>query len=281
MVARSAGFTLIETIIALVLSSIVIMLVSTTFLVQTQYYSAQTLRAQAHDNARTATERMAGELRSVMDEGFVVAGRRTLTVRSPVRLFAVCDVTSTNVYVHNEGGETGLYNAEIAGVAWLNQSTGDWDYRTATWAYMDGTTGTPAPSCAVSGADTTWATGEFHRVRRLGLLYGTFPIEGDILMLYRETTFKIQTSVLEPGTLGLFRGTYGQPLVELATGMDSTAQFQYRTGGTTYADTITSANLSSIDAVRFVADARKRAESGGQRDVTYGWSVNMVLRNVP
>ncbi len=100
-------------------------------------------------------------------------------------------------------------------------------------------------------------------------------------MVDRETTFKIQGSALEPGTLGLFRGTYGQPLVEFATGMDSTAQFQYRTGGSTYADTITSASLGNIDAVRILANARRRAKSGGQEDVTYGWSVNVILRNVP
>ena len=55
---------------------------STTFLVQNQYYSSQTLRAAAHDNARTATERMAAELRSVMEDGIIVAGPGTLTVRS-------------------------------------------------------------------------------------------------------------------------------------------------------------------------------------------------------
>jgi hypothetical protein len=216
-----------------------------------------------------------------MDEGFVVAGPRTLTVRSPVRLLSVCDVDGFDAHVHNEGGETGLSTAEIAGVAWLDQSNGDWDYRTTTWSYIDGTGGAPAVDCADNGADTTWATSEFHRIRRLSLLFSAMPDEGDILMLYRETTFKIQDSALEPGTLGLFRGSYGQPLVEFATGMDSTAQFQYRTGGSTYADTIASAGLTSIDAVRIVADARRRAESGAQNDVTYGWSMNLVLRNLP
>lgn len=263
------------------LSSVVIILVSTTFLVQSQYYSSQTLRAQAHDNARTATERMASELRSVMEEGFVVAGARTLTFRSPVRLMAVCDVTGANAHVHDEGGEAGFSTAEIAGVARLDQATNDWDYRTTTWSYIDGTGGNPANSCFGNGADTVWALPEFHRIRRLNLLFGSMPNEGDLLMVYRETTFKIQSSVLDPGTLGLFRGSYGQPLVELATGLDSTAQFQYRTGGTTYADTIVGASLATIDAVRIVADARKRAESGGQDDVTFGWSVNLVLRNVP
>jgi len=280
-VTGSAGFTLVETIIALVLSSVIIVLVSTTFLVQNQYYSSQALRAAAHDNARTATERLASEVRSVMEGGFVVAGARTLTVRSPMLLAVVCDRQGNNISVHNEGGEAGIDTDEVAGVGWLNVSTGDWDYRTATWAYIDQSGGTPAAGCAGNGADTTGAFSSFHRLRRFNLLYGSTPDDGEVVMLYRQTTFKIQTSVLEPASLGLFRGSYGQPLVELSTGMDATAKFQYRTGGSTYADTVTSANLGNIDAVRIVADARKRSETGGQDDVQFGWSVNIVLPNVP
>jgi hypothetical protein len=63
--------------------------------------------------------------------------------------------------------------------------------------------------------------------------------------------------------------------------MDASAQFQYRTGGSTYGDTIAAASLDDIDAVRIVAEARRRAQSGGQQDVTFGWSVNVVLRNAP
>jgi hypothetical protein len=255
--------------------------VSTTFLVQSEYYSAQTLRAEAHDNVRTATERMASELRSVMDEGFVTAGARTLVVRSPVRLFAVCGTTGTNVYVHSEGGETILPSSEVAGVGWLDETTGDWDYATATWSYVDATGGTPPNTCAGNGADTTFAQSEFHRIRRLNLLFGSTPPVGDMLMLYRETTFTIQNSVLEPGMLGLFRGSYGQSLVELATGMDATAQFQYRRGAATYYDTVTAADLPTIDAVRIVADATKRTQFGGPDSVTFGWSVNLILPNVP
>jgi hypothetical protein len=264
-----------------VLSSVIIILVSTTFLVQNQYYSEQTLHAAAHDNARTATERMASEVRSVMEDGFVVAGRRTLTFRTPMLLAVVCNQSLTNIDVHNEGGEAGIDTDEVGGVGWLNISSGDWDYRTTTWSFVNGSGGTPAASCAGNGADTAGAAAAFHRLRRFFLLYGSTPDEGDVVMLYRETTFKIQSSVLEPGSLGLFRGSYGQSPIELATGMDTTAKFQYRTGGVSYADTITAANIDNIDAVRIVADARKRSATGGQNDVTFGWSVNIVLPNVP
>jgi hypothetical protein len=69
--------------------------------------------------------------------------------------------------------------------------------------------------------------------------------------------------------------------VEFATGIDTTAQFQYRTGGSSYADTIASGALGDIDAVRIVAGARLPARSGAQEDVSFGWSVNVAVRNLP
>jgi hypothetical protein len=106
------------------------------------------------------------------------------------------------------------------------------------------------------------------------------PAEGDVVMLFRETTFKIQQSQLEPSTYGLFRGSYGDPLVEFATGIDTTAHFQYRAAGGTYVDTVTAGSLAGIDAVRIVAEARKAAPTGGVDDVTFGWAVNVPLRTV-
>lgn len=258
----------------------VVILVSTTFLVQNRYYASQTLYARAHDNAREATDRIASEVRSSMADGFLVAGSHTLTIRSPIVLSMVCDRQSTDAYVHFEGGVAGLDANEVAGVAVRNMSTGVWDYRATTWAALDGGGLSAAQQCAANGADTTGASDEFRMLGTLQTLYGSIPNRGTVLMLYRQTTFKIQDSVLEPGTLGLFRQPYGEAAVEFATGIDSSAQFQYRTGGSTYADTVVSSSLDAIDALRIVADARERATSGGEEDVTFGWAVNVALRNV-
>ena len=258
-----------------------LILVSGTFLVQSQYYSSQTLRVGVHDNARVATERVAEEIRSTMQDGFVVAGKRTLTVRSPIVLGAVCDRAGSNVHVHFEGGAAGIDTDEVAGVALRDASTGDWEYRNATWSYINGGSIGSAGLCADNGADTAWAAAEFQQLSRLQVLFSGPPDPGTVLMLFRETTFKIQGSVLDTMTLGLFRKVYGGSLVEFATGMDTTAQFQYRSGGSTYADTIVGSAVGTIDAVRIVADARLPARSGGQQDVTFGWSVNVAVRNLP
>ena len=60
---------------------------------------------------------------------------------------------------------------------------------------------------------------------------------------------------------------------------DASAGFQYRTGGSTYANTVSGGSLANIDAIRIVAQARRRPETGGVDDVTFGWGVNVFLRN--
>jgi len=217
-----------------------------------------------------------------MEGGLIVAGRRTLTLRSPIAVGVICSRQGGgDGDVQTEGGEAGLDTVEVAGVALRDSLTGAWTYAPATWSYVNGADGSSPGRCADNGADTTNAASEFHRIRQLDLLFAPTPVIGDVLMLYRETTFKIQNSQLEPGRLGLFRRIGSGPFVEFATGMDVNAGFQYRTGGSTYADTIIAASLPSIDGIRIVADARKPPRTGGQQDVTFGWSVNVALRNVP
>lgn len=258
-----------------------IILVSGTFLVQSQYYSSQTLNVRVHDNARVAAERLAGEIRSSMEDGFVVAGPRTMTLRSPIVLGMVCDRVGNDVSLHIEGGLTGLDTDEVAGLAMRDAATGSWEYQNTTWASINGGTSGAAAACEGNGADTTWATAEFVGLIGLNTVLSTLPNEGDILMLFRESTFKIQTSVLDTTTLGLFRQVYGESSVEFATGMDTTAQFQYRTGGSTYADTVVSSSVGDIDAVRIIADARLPTRSGAMDDPTFGFSMNVALRNLP
>jgi hypothetical protein len=61
--------------------------------------------------------------------------------------------------------------------------------------------------------------------------------------------------------------------------MDASAQFMYRTGGSTYATSVSGGNLALIDAIRIEARARRAPQTGGVDDVTFGWGVNIALRN--
>lgn len=283
MSAPRGGFTLIEAIVALTLSSVLVVLVGTTFLVQNGYYSTQLARTAAQDNARMVTEMVASELRSLTDSAVLTAESQRLVVRSPMVMAAVCAQISgpTRIAVQFEGGESALAVDEVSGFAIRDTLTDVWSYYdlSRNWGRIASAGDAPG-DCAANGADTVGARHEFKRLTRINTYTGGYwPAPGTLMMFYREVEYRVQTSAMDPSTLGLFRRVSGGTLVELATGLDASTQFQYRTGGSTYADRVTGATLGAIDAIRIVAQARTRPQSGGLEDVTAGWAVNVHLRN--
>ena len=281
MVRSQRGFTLVEAIVALTISSLLVILVSTVFLAQNRYYALQLQRSRAHDSARTVTELVSSELRSVMRGGFVVAESDRMVVRSPMILAVVCDVLpGDRVVVHLEGGVAALDTDEVAGFAIRDAGTSQWSYYDIPdWTTILQPGGQPQRDCAANGADTVGISDEFERLWRLDEYAPALPVLGDVLMLYREVEYRYQQSEMDPSGIGLFRGVYGETLQELVTGMDSTAEFRYRAGSPSYVAPVGGPSLSSIDAVRLVAWSRQRPETGGQQDLTFGWSVNVFLRN--
>lgn len=277
-----SGFTLVEAVVAMVLSSVLVILVGTTFMVQNQYYAVQLERSAAQDNARMVTEMISSELRSIMKGSVVTAGNKQLVVRSPMTLAVVCANGSGPKYsVHIEGGDTLIDVDEVAGVGLQDPLTGTWLYRDETWKkiYLNSNA---AQFCAANGADTTGASNEFHDIFKLNTMFGFSPPPGTIIMFYRTVEYTFATSQMDPTKFALFRKIGTGPAVEFATGMDPSAQFLYRRKGVAgYATSVGAANLAEIDAIRVEARARRTPQAGGVDDVTYGWGVNLILRNGP
>lgn len=277
-----AGFTLLEAIVALTLSAVLVILVGTTFLVQNRYHATQLARTTAQDNARMMTELVASELRSLTDSAVVTADSTRLVVRSPMVGMIVCAHGSGNrVSVHLPGGTAGITSDDVSGVALVDTASGRWLYYDRTWSQLYQAGGSPVAGCVAAGADTAGAASSFLDLRGGTLTsgFGYKPPLGSTLMLYRLVEYRVQTSAMDVSTRGLFRGVAGGSLVEVVSGLDASAGFRYRTGGSTYAGSVTGASLGAIDAVRIVAQARARPEAGDTDDVTYGWAVNVHLRN--
>jgi hypothetical protein len=268
--------------VALTLTAVIVALVSTVFLVQNDFFSRQVVRSVAQDNARGVTDVIASDVRSVMDSGIVVANHRELVVRSPMALAVVCaQIPGPLTTVYLDGGMAALDTSEVSGFGVRDPVTGAWRYYDIpSWGTIESTGGQPANDCVANGADTVGASGGFMRLRKLRSYTGSNPALGTVLMLYRNVEFAFQQSEMDSTAWGLFRGIYGDSLVEFATGMDTASGFWYRTGGSTYASQVTGTSIPLIDAIRVKSEAEERAVTGGEKGITYGWSVNMILRNV-
>ena len=275
-----AGFTLAEAVVALTLSGLVVVLVSTVFLVQNQYYAFQLKRASAQDNVRSVTELVTSDLRAVPRRGLTFAQSTRLVFRAPVALAAVCGAAGNETYVHVDGGVDGVPTDEVAGFA-VRESLGEWSYYDVPWDDLESSAGAPPSACAASGADTAGAGHEFITLADLDQHHAVPPAVGDVLMLYRQTELVFAASELDPGSIALYRGPYGQTLVEFVTGMDSTSGFRYRVDGGTYLDSVAESLVHDVDAVRVDAMAVTPAETGGRDDITFGWSVAVPLGGGP
>ena len=267
---------------AVLLSSLIIVMVSGIFLAQNRSYQVQLGVSDAHQNARAVTELLSSELRSVMEDGVELAENDEITVRTPIVVAAVCATNGVVVGVHSEGGEAAIEtDAEaVAGFAVMD-SVGGWDYYDVDWTTIDGESSSSvvAGSCYANGADTVGARDDFHSLRSLDSYHPTVPGIGEVILLFGKTTYKFQASLLDPTTVGLFRQVHGYEVAEFATGMDSTAQFQYRTGGS-YLNSVSTSSLGDIDVVRIVSEVKEPAPPGIEGVIRYGWSVNIALRNV-
>ena len=269
---------------AMLLSSLVIVMVSGIFLAQNRSYQVQLGVTDAHHNARAVTELLSNELRSVMEDGVLLAESDEITVRTPIVVAVVCATSGGVVGVHTEGGEAAIetHPQDVAGFA-VRDIVGEWDYYDVDWTTIDdgSSSGVIAGLCYANGADTVGARADFHSLRNLDSYHPTVPGLGEVILLFSTTTFKFQTSVLDPTTVGLFRRANGESLVEFATGMDSTAQFQYRTTeNSSYEESVTGSSLGDIDVVRIISEVKEPAPPGIEGAIRYGWSVNVPLRNV-
>jgi prepilin-type N-terminal cleavage/methylation domain-containing protein len=280
VVRGRGGFSLPEALIALTISSVLVLLVGTVFLVQNDFYSHVLLRSQVQENARAMTEQVATEVRSIGDSAIIQADSSELVVRTPLATFSVCGRVLSDVYVHVPGGTAGITTSDVTGIGYLHPN-GTWSWHDVSWGTLLGTGGDPQAECRANGADTTGISGEFYRFTTVDALTG-FPaasLLGSSFVLYTKTHFRFASSTLVSGDRALYRGKYGGTLTELATGVGPTAHFEYWGGGSWSKAVTGAANLASITRVRLEAQSQGRGETSRELRYDFGWTVDIPVAN--
>jgi len=272
--SRKAGFTLLEAIVALVLSSVIVTLVSSVFLTQNNFYRFVVQRTRVQDNLRVVTDLIASEVRGVAGGGVTTAEGRNLVVHLPIAMGGVCHDQGQHGRVYMPGLSR-IDGDEVAGYA-RQDASGDWTYTPDTWSNLLVSSGSnDADECLTrNGADTVGAIADFGRLSIPG---GT--TLGEVIMIYRDVEFKIDESELRPQTLAVYRKVTGDALREFATGITPDTRFQYRLSGAAYQNSITGASRDSIVNIRVIASAIATDSIGGIKSYSYEWAVGIPLRN--
>jgi hypothetical protein len=272
------GFTLVEALVAMVLSTLVVALVTSVFLVQNEFYSDAVKMSALHENVRGATSFVSSQLRGVAPGGIVEAEADSVTYRVPLAVGGVCTVNGSDTYLLLPRNGEGIDGAEVAGYA-VQDDAGVWSYTAATWASIYGSAGAiPAGTCALAGADTTGATADFYRLD--GLVASPSLEPGDLVMIYRAATLRLGTSDLDGSSTALFSGPAGGTLTEFASGLTPGSSFEYRLPHpATWRDRVPGGNRDRIISIRFSALGAVASSRMGRDSLTFNLTVTVPLRN--
>lgn len=220
----AAAFTLAETMVAIVATSILGGALMTLILGQHRFYAGSDGTITARQNARAAADLLSGELRAASPGDLLSAGPDELSLRFDVVRGLVCEPGpggSAFVFVHDSVSTANLPGG-VTGAA----VSGPYD---STFVYADGWTGAVWPRdakaearCKALGAPAGAPRSAF---RAVGGWVGPFPgtpARGSIARWYGTLTYRLSASSSHPGALSLRRN--GQ---ELVTPFEAGSRFEY------------------------------------------------------
>jgi hypothetical protein len=274
------GFTLLEAVVSLLISTVVVMMATSVFLVQNEFYSDVVRRSALHESVRFATSRVTAELQGIAAGGIVTAEANRVVYRFPIAVGGVCGVGIGEVYVHFPfgGGISVADEAAVVGYS-VRDTLGGWTYQEEGWRAFEKPQGTTAiDACIAAGADTVGATGDFFLLEDL---IATPAIQlGDLVMIYQELELQIATSALDSESTGVFWGPVGETLTEASHNLSPNSAFEYRlSSSTTFQSSVTGGDLSNIVAIRFRARGSMPASRGGRDPLTFDLTASVPLGN--
>jgi hypothetical protein len=273
-----SGFTLVEAMVAMVLSTLVVALVTSVFLVQNGFYADAVKTSALHESVRSAVSLVSSQLRGVAPGGIVEAEADSVTFRVPLAVGGVCAVNGSETFLLLPTGGEGIDGEEVAGYA-VQDDLGLWSYTAEAWGSIYGSAGaTPAGTCSLAGADTTGASADFYRLD--GMVASPALQPGDLVMIYREATLRLGTSGLDGSSTALFTGPVGSTLTEFASGLTAASAFEYRFAGqTNWRDRVPGGNKDRIATIRFSALGAVASSRASRDSLTFNLTVTVPLRN--
>lgn len=270
-----AGFSLVEMVIVLVLAGVVSTAAIGMFSTQNRVNAAMTALGESQENARSAVQVAAAELRSASGGSVMTARGDRLVVRIPIVIGIVCS--------ESQGNQRGVYFPMDGRVIDFRRDVTAYDAlsRSGAWSpHMtphngDAFRGSASRSlCIAAGNGTAGVDADYATMMRLG---GAWVGIGTAVRLMREVTYAFETSALTAESRAFTTAVAGRK-VELALGFSPRSRFEYQLlGESTWRTSVTGSNLSRIRTIRLRADVEGTGSSG----MTTSHANFAIVRDVP
>lgn len=282
MRTRRNGFTLLEVILSLSLSTLLLAAVSAMLLSQGKGINQLDDRAQLLEQSRGAVDLISAEISDLTRGSVIAASADSISFRLPIAWGVVCgdfnkQKKSTGSLKSSLKALLGASNDTTAillepfprslgaplpeGFA-LSLDGVNWSYHpVASWASLDlrSDAGAVEACTGVSGA-----TGDYKRFVGLSKITGSVPSERALMLAYIQMAYAFRPDESVPGALALYRGGTGR-LQRLAGPFRPGAAFTYRLRDRTQPATVSAADLSNVELVRVSLPPMrrdKRVEAG-------------------
>lgn len=264
--------------VAMLISTLLVSMVASIFLVQNEFYADAVKRATLHESVRSAVALVSSELRGVPGGGIVAAEADSVTFRIPLVVGGICGRSGSETYVYFPTGGQAIDGAVVRGYG-VRDDTGAWAFTPAGWSSMYQSSGAmPAQACRWAGADTTGAMGEFFRLD--GLVASPDLQAGDLVMLYMERTLRLGPSDLDSVSAALFTGLAGGGMTEFSSGLAPASSFQYRLlNQNNWRNRVAGGNRGRVAVIRFSAHGAAPSSRVGRDSLTFNLTSTVFLRN--
>jgi prepilin-type N-terminal cleavage/methylation domain-containing protein len=275
------GFSLAEVLVGLVILGIVSVLFTRLIVSQARFFDRQAQSNAARNVSRGTLNRVVSDLRMVEAEGGVISATSSaVTVRVPYAMGVVCQTTGNpaETEVTLLPVDSVMYNAPgFYGYGWRDNTTGAFSYVEAGAAV-----GPKQVSGACTSLQITTVTNGI-RVSLTPALPAAATL-GTPVLLFRKIKYEFKSSVLVPGTTGLFRTVIMQDgsttTEELAAPFASTASFAFFTINNPTASATPPADLSTLRGFELHFDGMsERTPSGMTLKATAPFTTAVFFRN--
>jgi len=266
------GFTLIEVLVALVMSVLLGGALISLLAGQSLFYAKSDQIISAERNIRVAAELLATEIRMAAPEDLVAATPDSVLIRYDVLRGVVCDSTAPD--------EVAGFVLDTVGTFGLSTAVEGWAYSEpydSAFVYADGFAGTvtgtgsvPKTVCTDNGAPSTLPNAYYRTISGWQAGFGDLPDRGSHVRVYRLLTYRFAPSIFASGRT-LWRGSD-----ELVGPFADSASFSYvmADGGVQ-----TTVSGSALDSVRALRISGTTVDEDSRFDVERRFNLDVILRN--
>lgn len=268
-IKSEAGFTLVEAMVALVISGLLASAMLSLMLGQSRFYERTDDQIWAEQSNRATFDIMSGELRMASSDDVLAAESDSLAVRFDIMRAIVCDSTASDeatLMAYDTVAAWGL-DGGFLGTAYSDAYEVDFEYADDFLPTTVSTGSGPKATCMANGAPSTAPDNNYASFSGWSAEFASgVPDRGAMVRFYSRLTYRFAPSTFFASRTALWRGNQ-----ELVGPFENTSAFSYVMDDGSIRNSVPNPKSDEVVAVRVtlaaVGDGANRYDV--QRDLVF------------